>query len=109
MIRRTPGGIEYQVPEREDFAAVFEAATPYEMFLYPLARVIVRLEELLEAEERNREHALEMNRANQDMLTGQKAIIDAAEVKIDELAERLFIADPPRADATNPHPGEASA
>jgi exonuclease VII small subunit len=87
MICRTAGGVEYVVPEaREENVASF---TPTETYFYQFARLVVRLEELLEAEERNRDHALDLYRSSNAIIEAQKRRIDAAEHAIDLLNEDL--------------------
>jgi len=84
---RTPGGIEYEVPEPLEENVMGQA--PTETYLYPLGRVILRLEEILESRENEIEFFRELDRANRDILEGQKRRIDAAEDKIDALADNL--------------------
>jgi hypothetical protein len=80
---RTTGGVDYEVPEPLEENVMGQA--PTETYLYPLGRVILRLEEILESRENEIEFFRDLDRANRDMLDGQMRRIVAAEDKIDEL------------------------
>ncbi len=84
---RTPGGVEYEeLSQPENLVMGREMVSTDTLEGTPLARVIVRLEHLVEAAEDERDQWQHLHESDREILLLQKRRIDAAEAKIDELA-----------------------
>jgi len=82
---RTPGGIEYSAPpESIDLFQEVQGGSP--LSGEALARVVVRLEHLLEQTEGERDEGWSAYRAAISQVQFQERRIAAADAKIDELA-----------------------
>lgn len=93
MRYRTQGGVEYgeEAPSAEDLVG-HEAQAPQGdngLDGLALARVLVRVEALLERAEADGRFAWALERSAGELLRGQKDRIDAAEQKIDEVVREL--------------------
>lgn len=90
MEYRTAGGIEYGSADRSgDFGREAPAAQGMGLDGLALARVLGRLEGIVEGIERDRDFAWEMYGSRGNTLALQKARIDAAEAVVDALVLAL--------------------
>lgn len=87
----TPGGHTYEVEDIHSFFSEVSSQDPLQGSV--MARVIQRMEWMLQERERDNEETWQRYRAAMDELSESGRRLAAAEDKIDELAGRLFIAE----------------